>query len=150
MLIKFGSKGIYKGFDLTFVLQYMVTRFPVHRPVPDGHRSKIIILPCALGVLTNRWDPSFLCRSAPATWCHEGVMPWKSFLHQLSFTMGTIGPRLFFYQAVRTYNIENIKSPIENIKAPNHWPLRGEFNDDSPHKGPVIPEMFLCHWRGKL
>ena len=34
----------------------------------------------------------------------------------------------------------------ENIKAPCHWPLRGEFTDDgwvdSPHKGPVMRKMF--------
>ena len=33
----------------------------------------------------------------------------------------------------------------ENVKAPRHWPLRGEFNRwpvDSPHKGPIARKMF--------
>ena len=42
----------------------------------------------------------------------------------------------------------------ENIKAPRHWPWRGEFTgSNSPHKRPVTQKMFsfhdviMCFWR---
>ena len=45
--------------------------------------------------------------------------------------------------ASRLFTQPFIKAQIkENIKAPRHWPLCGEFTGDSPHKGPVTWKLF--------
>ena len=60
--------------------------------------------------------------------------------HYNDVTMGTISSQI---NSLTIVSQPFIRAQIkENIKAPRHWPLCGEFAGDSPNKWPVTRKMF--------
>ena len=87
----------------------------------------------------GRWDKAPACVITPTV---SVCMGCHNFSSLITVTSKWVRWRLKS-QASRLFTQPFVQVKIkENIKAPRHWPLFGEFTGEFPHKGPVTRKCF--------
>ena len=123
-------------YESIFIYQYMMTLIPF---------GNVTLFLCDISMMWPQISIfSFLmpCINIGNTGIFEVVAPWLQ-QAQSNITLTSQWPRWRLKSPVsRLFTQPFIQTQIkENIKAPRHWPLCGEFTGD-PYKWPVTRKMF--------